>query len=80
MIFLFTNIILDIAFGTAYWILKKTKNGIYYLVWKDKNPKLLTYNKDIITNLIKKTQEQEQEINLLKKNLEFLKININIKS
>lgn len=72
MIFLFTNVILDITFGTIYWVLKKTKNGIYYMVWYDKTPKLLKYDKNIIDNLIKKTKQQEDEIKILKDNLKNL--------
>ena len=72
MFFLFTNVILDIAYGTVYWMLKKTKDGIYYVVWKDNTPKLITYDKNVIDNLIDKTKKQEDEIKQLKENLNKL--------
>ena len=74
MFFYLTTIALDITFGTVFWVVKSTKNGICYLVWGNENPKLIKYrDDDTLKKLEEKTKFQEKEIQLLKMNLEELK-------
>ena len=49
MFFFITYYLLEILFGTTYWILCKTSQGIYYLIWGNNKEKLQeNINDDII--------------------------------
>lgn len=77
MSFYITNLVLDIAYGTTYWVLKKTANGIYYLINRNNDKandkQMVLYQENIINDLYSKIKIQENKINKLKDNLEELK-------
>ena len=48
--FYLTNVTLDILWGVTWWVLKKTRKGVYYVLYSDekKTPIYQTYSKKII--------------------------------
>ncbi len=80
MIFYITNITLDIIWGATWWVVKKTGNGIYYLVYgyskEDPNKKYirlntieLEKNKDLLDNVTNEMAIQREEIRRLNDNI-----------
>lgn len=77
--FYLTTLALDIAFGTIYWIGKKTKDGVCYLVYSNSSDgsakldedlnieklKLLEENRE----LMKKVEKQNLTIQQMKQDL-----------
>ena len=61
--FYLTNLALDIAFGTIYWIGKKTKDGVCYLVLGGKE------NSDGKED----TNQDNEKLKLLEENRELMK-------
>ena len=80
--FYLTTISLEILFGATWWIVKKTTNGLYYLVYGNKNSKelrkLVLTDREIITNkelldkLIESNKNQQIEIKKLNEKIELL--------
>ena len=80
MIFYITNVTLDIIWGATWWVIKKTGNGIYYLVYgygkEDPNKKYirlntieLEKNKDLLDNVTNEMAIQREEIRRLNDNI-----------
>ena len=86
MLFYLTNVFLDVVWGTAFWVVRKTGSGIYYLMWGDgtkqqineKEYEAIVLNKDNIKSdehlrdLLKKTSQQEIQIRELNENIKEL--------
>ena len=68
MLFYFTNLVLDVVFGSVFWVLKKTTNGIYYLAYGN-GEQLIEISKDEYEKLMllkDKNTLLEEQIKLLK--------------
>ena len=61
MLFYLTNTVLDIIWGSTFWILKKTTSGVYYLVWGDDTPRLENGENDAII-ITKEDIENDEKI------------------
>ena len=86
MLFYLTDMFLDVVWGTAFWIVKKTAGGAYYLVWgdgttlaiKDKEYETIVLSKenieadDQIKELLEKTSKQEEQIAKLTESIKEL--------
>ena len=69
MIFFFlTNITLDIFWGVTYWIVKKTKNGVEYILYPNSQKKI----KDNSEQLLLEIQKQNIEIARLSNKIEAI--------
>ena len=69
MFFYLTNFVLDVAFGSIYWVLKKTSNGIYYLTYGSGDQQMIQISKDEYEKLL-----LQKDINmLLKEKIQLLK-------
>lgn len=69
MFFFVTSIFLECLFFSSFWVLKKTKNGLYYLI---------TNNKEITNKDLLQKYEETKEMNIkLLKNVDELKNLIN---
>lgn len=77
MSFYVTNLVLDIAYGTTYWVLKKTANGIYYLIngnnQNDNDKQIIIHQENTINKLYNIIKIQESKIDNLINNVEELK-------
>lgn len=62
MIGLMTQIVLEVSTTAIWWTIKKTINGVYYLVWGDKEGK----------KHVKKIKELEMEIRKLEEKIEVM--------
>ena len=68
MLFYLTNLVLDVVFGSVFWVLKKTTNGIYYLAYGN-GEQLIEISKDEYEKLMllkDKNTLLEEQIELLK--------------
>ena len=68
MLFYVTNLVLDVVFGSVFWVLKKTTNGIYYLAYGN-SEQLIEISKDEYEKLMllkDKNTLLEEQIKLLK--------------
>ena len=63
MLFYLTNTVLDIIWGSTFWILKKTTSGVYYLVWGDDTPRLENGEYDAIIITKEDIENDEKEMN-----------------
>ena len=86
MFFFMTYYLLEILFGTTYWILCKTSLGIYYLIWGSKKEDLQkNLNDDIIVltkddnnskcklqEALNKIKKQEHSLTILHNKLDKL--------
>ncbi len=87
MLFYLTNIFLDVVWGTAFWVIKKTSGGVYYLIWGDGTNKLENdgecemiilskeniENDECISKLLEQTKLQGEQIKLLTDSIMSLK-------
>tara|TARA_Y100000590_G_C15701129_1_gene1006821 strand:+ start:826 stop:1140 length:315 start_codon:yes stop_codon:yes gene_type:complete len=86
MFFFITYYLLEVLFGTTYWVLCKTSKGIYYLIW-GRNKKKLTQNinndlivlskeednsKTKLQEALNKIKNQEKSLNILHNKLDKL--------
>jgi len=79
-IFLLTNSVLDVIWGATWWTMKKTYNGIHYVIYGDPeepnkiviSEEEVTQNKELLDKLLEKTEKQESEIKKLTDNIEIL--------
>jgi len=71
-VFLFTNSILDIMLGATWWTMKKSYNGIYYIIYGEDKNKDTDDNNTMITKLIETTEKQQIEIKKLSDNIKVL--------
>jgi hypothetical protein len=90
MLFYLTNLFLDVVWGTAFWVIKKTSSGVYYLVWgdgtnkleNDKEYEMIILSKEDIENeeniqkLVEQTKMQGEQIKLLTESIKSLKKNM----
>jgi len=68
MLFYLTNLVLDVVFGSVFWVLKKTTNGIYYIAYGN-GEQLIEISKDEYEKLMllkDKNTLLEEQIKLLK--------------
>lgn len=65
MIFYLTNLFLDVVWGTAFWVIKKTSTGVYYLIWGDGKSELSNEGEYEMIILSKENIENEESINKL---------------
>jgi hypothetical protein len=83
MIFFYlTTYTLDILSGVAWWVIRKSFSGVYYIAYGYKNSneehkiiltdKEIDDNKDLLTNLIKNNKSQQIEIKKLTDKIELL--------
>ena len=85
MLFYLTNAFLDVVWGSAFWVLRKTTSGAYYLVYgdgtatiDDKEYETIILTKENIENdeqlkqLLQKTEKQEEQIKELTENIKEL--------
>ena len=83
MIFFYlTTYTLDILSGVAWWVLKKSAAGVYYIVYGYKNSdqehqiiltdKEIVNNQKILENLLIDNKNQQIEIKKLTQKIEFL--------
>ena len=72
--FYITNISLDIIWGVTWWILKKTRNGVYTILYYKKEPVYkIKNNKDkILIELLEENKQQKQQIILLSEKIEII--------
>lgn len=61
----------DIVFGTAFWGLKKTCSGMYYLVLGDNTSDQID-EKKLLIELSNKTNSQQEEIKKLSEKINIL--------
>lgn len=87
MLFYLTNLFLDVVWGTAFWVIKKTSTGVYYLIWGDGNTELQNEgeyemiilskenieNDECINKLLEQTKLQGEQIKLLTDSIMSLK-------
>jgi hypothetical protein len=59
---LMTHIFLDVSTNVVWWVLRKTMNGMYYIVWGDSNGK----------KHVKRIHDLEMEIHRLEEKVELL--------
>jgi hypothetical protein len=79
-VFFLTNSVLDVVWGATWWTMKKTYNGLYYVIYGDPDepttieisPEDVTQNKELLDKLLEKTAQQESEIKKLTDNIEIL--------
>ena len=60
MLFYLTNSLLDVVWGSTFWILKKTVGGVYYLAWGDSTQQLEDDSEMIIIS--KETIENDENL------------------
>ncbi len=80
MLFLLTTWTLDIIFGATWWVVSKTSNGIYYILYgRNNNGKIVELaktdnesSKKIIEDLLEETKKQKEEIKKLNENISVL--------
>ena len=65
MIFYLTNLFLDVVWGTAFWVIKKTSTGVYYLIWGDGTTQLQSEGEYEMIILSKENIENDDHINKL---------------
>ena len=65
MLFYLTNLFLDVIWGTAFWVIKKTSSGVYYRVWGDGTHKLENDKEYDMIILSKEEIESEEKIQQL---------------
>ena len=72
MLFYLTNLFLDVVYGSVFWVLKKTSNGIYYLIKGDSDEMIQITREEYETLMLlrDKNNLQEEQIKLLKDKLE----------
>lgn len=79
-LFMLTNSFLEVLLGATWWSLKKTYNGIYYVIYGDEStnnsieipPEDLEKNKELLNLLLQQTKDQQIEIKKLTENVCFL--------
>ncbi len=80
MLFLLTTWTLDIIFGATWWVVSKTSNGIYYILYGRNNKGNIVElaktdnesSKKIIEDLLEETKKQKEEIKKLNENISVL--------
>jgi len=79
MLFFLSYYILEVLFGTTYWILRKTTKGIYYLVsGGDKNDIVIVKKeKNAFFEVLKEMKYQNNKIRELHKKIDELLIREN---
>ena len=70
MFFFITYYLLEVLFGTTYWILCKTSRGIYYLIWGKNKLKL---KENINDDIIVLTKDDHNSKNKLQEALDKIK-------
>ena len=66
MFFFIKYYLLEVLFGTTYWILCKTSRGIYYLIWGNNKLKLQENINDDIIVLTKDDHNSKNKLQLFK--------------
>jgi hypothetical protein len=65
MLFYLTNLFLDVVWGTAFWVIKKTSGGVYYLIWGNGTTELQNEGEYEMIILSKENIENDEHINKL---------------
>ena len=79
-LFMLTNGVLEVVLGATWWSLKKTYNGIYYVIYGDEDdPNTIELsqedveqNKQLLNQLLKQTEHQQLEIKKLTDHISIL--------
>ena len=87
MFFYLAYFTMEAVFGVAWWTIKKTSEGVYYILYgKSGNEiqgkiklsdKEIEYNKEVIQVIIKNNQTQQIEIKKLNEKIDILNNYIN---
>ena len=72
--FYITNISLDIVWGVTWWILKKTRNGVYTILYFNQKPvnKIRDSEYKILKELLEENKNQKEQIILLNEKFEII--------
>tara|TARA_B110000971_G_scaffold67847_1_gene69570 strand:+ start:719 stop:970 length:252 start_codon:yes stop_codon:yes gene_type:complete len=72
--FYLTNITLDILWGVTWWVLKKTRKGVYYVLHSEqKTPVYLKNNpKKLLIDLKQQNERQSEQIAILTNKIELI--------
>ena len=72
--FYITNISLDILWGITWWIFKKTQNGVYTILYFNKEPlhKIKDCEHKILKELLEENIKQQEQITILNEKIEVI--------
>ena len=72
--FYLTNVTLDILWGVTWWVLKKTRKGVYYVLYSDEKKHLYIKHtqKKLLEDLKQQNEKQSEQIAILTNKIEII--------